>query len=132
MKMTTKPIKKANAITHGAYAKDTLLPWEDPKEFEDLLQQLLIDMPAHTALQGATVFAIAHVEWKKLRVMTGSQQAYLDNPEEVKALTEAARGAGIAQYIATQRNEPSRFRGELQAANTKQVAALRLLMEKIL
>jgi hypothetical protein len=36
----TESRKKKNALTHGIYGKDILLPWESREEFEKLLADL--------------------------------------------------------------------------------------------
>jgi hypothetical protein len=66
-KQCTKPRKK-NALAHGIYAKDILLPWESRKDFEGLLADLRNDFRPVGRMQNDIVFDLAHLRWQKYRV----------------------------------------------------------------
>ena len=66
--MARKSGGKNNAITHGAYAKDLLLPDEHPEEFELLHQGLIEEWKPLGALEEDTVLGVAQCIWLKRRV----------------------------------------------------------------
>jgi hypothetical protein len=65
--MARKPGGKNNAITHGAYAKDLLLPDECPEEFELLHRGLIEEWNPTGTLQNDTVLDFAQCVWTKRR-----------------------------------------------------------------
>jgi hypothetical protein len=67
IKQPTKPRKK-NALAHGIYGKDILLPWESRKDFEKLLADLRDDFRPVGRMQNDIVFDLAHLRWQKYRV----------------------------------------------------------------
>ena len=110
--MTTKQnSKQKNALIHGTYARDIILPWEDEQEFNELHEQIKIDLPPKTILQAEVVFEITLHMWKKRRLLVGSKLAYLSSPQ-AKSLKEAGKEgeAGIAQYLADELGKIDRFR----------------------
>jgi hypothetical protein len=65
--MARKPGGKKNAITHGAYAKDLLLPDESPEEFERLHRGLIEEWNPTGTLEDDTVLDLAQSIWQKRR-----------------------------------------------------------------
>jgi hypothetical protein len=64
----TESRKKKNALTHGIYGKDILLPWESREEFEKLLAELRDEFPPSGRMENEIVFDLAHLRWQKYRV----------------------------------------------------------------
>jgi hypothetical protein len=60
--------RKKNALTHGIYGKDILLPWESREEFEKLLAELRDEFQPDGRMQNEIVFDLAHLRWQKYRV----------------------------------------------------------------
>jgi hypothetical protein len=60
--------RKKNAITHGIYGKDILLPWESREEFEKLLAELQDEFQPSGRMENEIVFDVAHLRWQKYRV----------------------------------------------------------------
>ncbi len=67
--MKTK--RSQNALTHGLYARDTLLPWEDPEAFDALHQAIHEELGPSGPLEESAVRAIAELEWRKHRLAVG-------------------------------------------------------------
>ena len=65
--MTRKLGGKNNAIRHGAYTEDLLLPGECAEEFERLHQGLIEELKPNGTLEEHTVRAIAENIWRKTR-----------------------------------------------------------------
>jgi hypothetical protein len=66
-KQPTKPSKK-NALAHGIYGKDILLPWESRKDFEKLLADLRDEFRPEGRMENEIVFDLAHFRWQKYRI----------------------------------------------------------------
>src|SRR6516164_4330050 len=60
--------RKKNALTHGIYGKDILLPWESREEFEKLLAELQDEFRPSGRMENEIVFDLAHLRWQKYRV----------------------------------------------------------------
>jgi hypothetical protein len=60
--------RKKNALTHGVYGKDILLPWESREEFEKLLAELRDEFQPSGRMENEIVFDVAHLRWQKYRV----------------------------------------------------------------
>jgi hypothetical protein len=64
-----------NALTHGFYAADIVLPWENQQEFDDLLLAFQGEYCPDGVSEEAAVFDLASLHWKKRRLEAGLQQA---------------------------------------------------------
>jgi hypothetical protein len=69
-KVSKRPNKrrKKNALTHGIYGKDILLPWESREEFEKLLADLRNEFRPDGRMENDIVFDIAYLRWQKYRI----------------------------------------------------------------
>jgi hypothetical protein len=91
-----------NALTHGLYASDVVLAWENQQDFEALLQAYRDEYGPDGVLEEAAVFDLASLHWKKRRLNLGSQLAFHMQPE-AKAIAAAGKNGwqGVADYLAT-------------------------------
>jgi hypothetical protein len=64
-----------NALTHGIYAADVVLPWENQQEFDDLLCRYWDEYCPDGVSEEAAVFDLASLHWKKRRLEAGLRQA---------------------------------------------------------
>ena len=64
-----------NALTHGFYATDVVLPWENQQEFDDLLQGFQDEYCPDGVSEESVVFDLASLHWKKRRLEAGIKQA---------------------------------------------------------
>src|SRR3974390_1405856 len=64
----TESRKKKNALTHGIYGKDILLPWESREEFEKRLADLKEEFQPSGRMENEIVFDVAHLRLQKDRV----------------------------------------------------------------
>lgn len=75
----SQPSKNAqssnNALTHGFYATDVVLPWENQQEFDDLLRAFQDEYCPDGVSEEGAVFDLASLHWKKRRLEAGLQQA---------------------------------------------------------
>ena len=91
-----------NALSHGVYASDVVLHWENEQDFRDLLENLRAEFCPNGASEEEAVFDIASLIWKKRRLNVGSQLAFHRHPD-AGALVEAGRSgwSGVADYLKT-------------------------------
>jgi hypothetical protein len=106
-----------NALVHGFYAEDVLLPWESAEEFGTLLTELEEEFQPDGRMEKEVVFDLAHLRWQKQRLrkmwhaaairdpfvsdlVESGKQSYPEIREhlrsqasEVRSLTEAARSS---------------------------------------
>ena len=76
-KMTQRP---KNALVHGVYASDVILPWEKRQSFYDLLNGLRRDFQPNGTFEDDIVFDMALQFWKKRRTNRTLQVALLQSP----------------------------------------------------
>jgi len=60
--------KYPNAQKHGVFAETAILPGEDPREFEQLLSDLLAEWTPNGPTEEEAVLSIAKATWRKRRV----------------------------------------------------------------
>jgi hypothetical protein len=65
--MSNRSPKHLNAVKHGAFAKTTILPGEDPAEFEELHFSLIEEWKPVGPTEEDAVFSIAQGVWRKRR-----------------------------------------------------------------
>ena len=103
--------KSNNAITHGAYAQEILLPWEDAERFAVLHRELRAELNPNGPTEDAIVAEIADLYWRKRRLAVGAQIDIhrLGIPD---GLVDAAKGGpkGIADHMA----QPKRGSGTVR------------------
>jgi hypothetical protein len=98
-KQSAKPRKK-NALAHGIYGKDILLPWESRKDFKKLLADLQDEFRPEGRMENEIVFDLAHFRWQKYRVHQMYIAAAYDDPF-VSGLIEARQKswAGMRNHL---------------------------------
>ena len=105
-----KPSK--NALSHGLYSSQIVLPWENQQNFDDLLQALREEYCPDGVSEEAAVFDLATLHWKKRRFEAGLLQALQrqGDPNTVAdassdawdSVADEARAAGKSQLKAAQ------------------------------
>ena len=114
-----------NAITHGVYAEEVVLPWEDAQAFDKLHQDVRRDLKPSGYLQEQKVFDVAKELWRKQRLAIGYVLPFYKK-QITPELMEAAKGgiAGLAVYLADQSNRgPDKF-AEIVKAHNAMIAKL--------
>ena len=92
--------KTYNALSHGLYARETVLPWEDPKKFEALAQAVHDELMPSGPLEEAAVREVAELHWRKQRLALGYLLRFYKAPPPAE-LVEAANGGltSLAAYL---------------------------------
>ena len=89
-----------NALSHGAYAQDFVLPWENEQDFVDLHKGLRDELEPDGPSEEEVVLGVAGLYWKKRRLTIGSQLSYRHHPDAA-ALTKAGESgwSGVGEYL---------------------------------
>jgi hypothetical protein len=84
-----QPEQNANALKHGVYSGKAVLPGEDPKEFDALLQSLFDEWQPNGPSEEETVRSLAHCFWRKNRldIFASIQDAKASFDENWKLMT---------------------------------------------
>src|SRR5262249_10545869 len=69
-----------NALVHGLYASEIVLPWESEKDLETLFRELKIEWMPHGRQEMETVLSIARLNFLKHRLMRSTQIAFRRDP----------------------------------------------------
>ena len=68
--------KNKNALRHGLYASDIVLPWEDEADFTALLEEFVKEYQPQGPTEHELVIDIARLRWLKRRIMRSAQQRF--------------------------------------------------------
>ena len=90
-----------NALTHGVYAQEVVLPWEDAQAFDKLHGEIRRDLKPSGFLQEQTVREIAAEYWRKKRLAITYALPFYKKPMTPE-LMKAGKGGvrGLAAYLA--------------------------------
>ena len=69
-----------NALQHGLYSKDILLPWDSRKNFERLFEDLKAELCPRGRAEEEAVLDLAVLHWDKQTVWRMRQSAVLNDP----------------------------------------------------
>jgi hypothetical protein len=72
--------KHKNALVHGVYTVDTILPWESEEEFEHLFQDLRTEWTPEGRTEEEAILTLARALWNKHRLMRSTQMVYRKDP----------------------------------------------------
>jgi hypothetical protein len=98
-KEPTKPRRK-NALAHGIYGQDILLPWESRKDFKKLLTDLRDEFHPEGRMENEIVFDLAHLRWQKIRVQQMFIAAAHSDPFVFDLIQSGETSwAGIHKYL---------------------------------
>jgi hypothetical protein len=97
MKKATSRAK--NAILHGCYATDLLLPWESRKAFDALHAEFIEEFDPQTPIEREMVLDLARYRWLKRRVMRGAQLRYRADPLAIELKQSGAKGVNQLSAI---------------------------------
>ena len=77
---TIKRSCSRNALVHGLYAKDVLLPWDSKEDFEKLHEDLKAEFSPHGRAEEEAVLDLATLHWQKHTLWRMRQVAVLKDP----------------------------------------------------
>jgi Asp-tRNA(Asn)/Glu-tRNA(Gln) amidotransferase C subunit len=105
-----------NAMLHGLYSDDVVLPWESEQEFKDLLKGFRDEFFPVGAAEEAAVCDLASLHWKKRRLIIGSQLAYQRHPDAGALADAGSEGwRGVADYVRRTSGDGDRVHDAMRA-----------------
>src|SRR5262245_6960124 len=113
-----------NALVHGLYAADIILPWESEKDFESLFWELKSEWLPRGRQEMETVLSLARLNFLKHRLMRSTQIAFRRDPflaklKEAGAKTWAEVSALMEQRSQTDDDVTAVLCGRATKANTQ-------------
>ena len=75
-----KKPRNRNALVHGLYAKDVLLPWDSKEDFERLHEDLKAEFGPHGRAEEEAILDLAFLHWDKQTLRRMRQSAVLKDP----------------------------------------------------
>jgi hypothetical protein len=99
-----------NALIHGVYSSDIVLPWERAEDFNELLNGIRLDFMPNGTTEDDVVFEIAVLHWKKRRFNRALQLAFLQSTLAAEIEKSGKRSVtGIHRFLKAQRLEQGQF-----------------------
>ncbi|MFO0688362.1 MAG: hypothetical protein U0900_06625 [Myxococcota bacterium] len=69
-------ITRFNAVRHGILSQYTVLPWEDPEEYRELVSALVLEHAPEGPTEGHLVEELAGILWRKRRLRLAEAAAF--------------------------------------------------------
>ena len=100
--------KTRNALVHGIYSDELVLPWEKEEDFTELFESLRADLNPEGALEEEMVFDIARLHWLKRRAIRAVHIEFHTDPAADKLIELATKGGvqEIDRYVRDKAGEP--------------------------
>jgi hypothetical protein len=106
-----------NALVHGVYSSDVVMPWEKAEEFNELLKGIRLDFMPNGTTEDDIVFGIADLCWKKRRINRMQQLAFLQSRAAAEIEKSGKRSvSGIRRSLEAQRLKEAHDDGRFAAA----------------
>jgi hypothetical protein len=110
---TDKKRKSKNALIHGLYSSDVVMPWESREDFENLLAALRAEFNPNGAMEQETVLDLACLRWHKQRVRKMWQAATYSDPFAIELIQSGKKSwSGIRRHL---RRETKGFRAMIDS-----------------
>jgi hypothetical protein len=127
-----KKTRSHNALVHGLYAKDVLLPWDCQEDFEKLHADLKAEFFPCGRAEEETVFDLAFLHWNKRTVWRMRQTAVLKDPFTLDILqTKRKSWSGIRKGLRAAANDIRTLQGMADANFAKLMSRVENLQKKI-
>ena len=121
---TIKRSCSRNALVHGLYAKDVLLPWDSKEDFEKLHEDLKAEFSPHGRAEEEAVLDLATLHWQKHTLWRMRQVAVLKDPFTGDILeTERKSWSGIRKRLRSAAKDERTLVGGLESGTAAQLLA---------
>src|SRR5262249_20868774 len=107
------------ALKHGGYSTTTLLPGEDPAEFEKLHERLIVELAPAGVLEEDIVLTIARLLWRK------------KNLASFRIAAQARKRCDAIVEETSLNDDFSRRRPKVEDLNQKEKAELEAMIRRI-
>jgi hypothetical protein len=107
-----------NALVHGLYASDILLPWESEEEFETLFRELQEEWRPVGRQEIETVLSLARLNFLKHRLMRSTKIVFRSDPLAVEAKQAGATSwRDIAELMQKHTADQVAFEQDIRSAS---------------
>jgi hypothetical protein len=106
-----------NALIHGVYASDIILPWESEDEFKELWDGIRSELKPQGTIEEEIVYDMAVIRWRRHRANRSVQLAVHQTPfaQEVEKSGKKSLGS-IRRHLSRLLREKQRVKREFEAA----------------
>jgi hypothetical protein len=128
----TKKARGRNALVHGLYAKDVLLPWDCKDDFTTLHEALKVEFLPRGRAEEEAVLDLAMLHWHKQTVWRMWPVAVLKDPFTDDILqTERKSWSGIRKRLRAGAHSGRTLQGKIDSVSEKIMSRLADLNKKI-
>jgi hypothetical protein len=121
-----------NALVHGLYSKDVLLPWDSRKDFEKLHQDLQAEFSPRGRAEEEAVLDLALLHWQKRTLLRMRQVAVLKDPFTQDIVnTDCKSWSQIRKRLRSAANEQRTLLGTVETENAKMASQVRRLQKEM-
>jgi hypothetical protein len=125
----SKP-QSQNALVHGIYAHDLVLPWENPEDFTALLKSFRAELLPEGPLQEEVVFDITRLHWIKRRAMRAAQIEFHGDPAAAKLIEIGQKGVQeVETYLRTRADKRETYRAQMEQMTNDMIKLLKRMTE---
>jgi hypothetical protein len=130
--MTKERAPSQNAIVHGLYAKDVLLPWDSKEDFIDLHSELRAEFSPHGRLEEEEVLNLAFQHWHRRTIWRMWQASILKNPFAVDIKdTKRKSWSGIRKRLRASARKEGTMLGAIESTNSSMISELRRYQKEL-
>jgi hypothetical protein len=130
--MTKKQSRNRNALVHGLYSKDVLLPWESREDFEKLHEDLQTEFQPHGRAEEEAVLDLAFLHWRKQTAWRMFQTALLKDPFTQDILQTGRKSwTGIRKRLRSAAKSERTLLGMFDAKHAQMLSQLGRLQKKL-
>jgi hypothetical protein len=124
--------RNQNALVHGLYAKDVLLPWDSREDFEKLHQDLGAEFSPRGRSEEETILDLAFLYWQKRTLWRMRQAAVLKDPFAADiAQTKAKSWSKIRQGLREAANDHRTLLVTVEATHAKMLSQVKRLQKEM-
>jgi hypothetical protein len=130
--MRSKKTRSHNALVHGIYAKDILMPWESKEAFETLHKDLQTEFMPRGRSEEDCILDLAYLYWRKQSLWRLWQTTILKDPFTQDILqTNRKSWSGIRKQLRAAANDHRTLLGALEAEHAEMLSQLGRVQKKV-
>jgi hypothetical protein len=130
--VTTKQSGGRNALVHGLYAKDILLPWDSRDDFERPHEGLKAEFSPRGRAEEEAVLDLALLHWNKQTVWRMRQTAVLKDPFTADIVqTDGKTWSEIRKRLRSGANDQRTLLGTVETNTTKMMSQVKRLQKEM-
>ena len=128
----TKQPRSANALVHGLYARDVVLPWDSREDFEKLHQDLRAEFSPRGRSEEETILDLTFLYWQKRTLWRMRQAAVLKDPFTADIVqTKGKSWSKIRKGLREAANDHRTLLGTVEAEHVKMLTRAKRLEKEM-